>query len=233
MQKPENSKLSLFFFFSFLLFFSASQFLCCIFFFPLSASPTFSVLSVLTRINFNRMPQQISNRSTPRFLFGSSHTKKRKRKSMKARHSILSSSPGRRFFVVVSFFFFSFIFLPFFSVVEDLVARRVCSFLFFFLLHFQSFASPPVSSFAYRGNAQMSARHSFLPSFFYSCPFLFHVTNERNSMQLNSLSKGKVNKKKKKTTPQTAQNFWFRFRCTWKMRDSILKHTQKKPHSFL
>lgn len=133
MQKPENSKLSLFFFFSFLLFFSASQFLCCIFFFPLSASPTFSVLSVLTRINFNRMPQQISNRSTPRFLFGSSHTKKRKRKSMKARHSILSSSPGRRFFVVVSFFFFSFIFLPFFSVVEDLVARRVCSFLFFFL----------------------------------------------------------------------------------------------------
>lgn len=234
LQKPENNKLSLFFF---SLSCSSSALLSsCVafFFFPLSASPTFSVLSVLTRINFNRMPQQISNRSTPRILFGSSHTKKKKEKIHESSAFNIEQFAWSSVFRCCVFFFFFIYFSAIFFCCRRFSCKKGVFFSFFFsLLHFQSFASPPVSSFAYRGNAQMSARHSFLPSFFYSCPFLFHVTNERNSMQLNSLSKGKVNKKKKKTTPQTAQNFWFRFRCTWKMRDSILKHTQKKPHSFL
>lgn len=116
------------FFSSFLLFFSASQFLCCIFF-SCRLLRLFSVLNVLTRINFNRMPQQISNRSTPRFLFCSSHTKKEREKPWKL---------GIQYWavrLVVGFsllcLFFSFIFLLFFTAVEDLVARRVFSFFFF------------------------------------------------------------------------------------------------------
>lgn len=102
------------------------------FFFSLSASPTFSVLSVLTRINFNRMPQQISNRSTPRILFGSSHTKKKKEKIHESSAFNIEQFAWSSVFRCCVFFFFSFVFLPFFTVVEDLVARRVCSFLFFF-----------------------------------------------------------------------------------------------------
>ena len=132
MQKPENSKLSLFFFFLFPALLQRFSVPVLHFFFSLSASPTFSVLSVLTRINFNRMPQQISNRSTPRFLFGSSHTKKRKRKSMKARHSILSSSPGRRFFVVVSFFFFFICFSAIFYCCRRFSCKKGVFFSFFF-----------------------------------------------------------------------------------------------------
>ena len=224
----------LFFFFSLSCSSSALLSSCvAFFFFPVGFSNFFSVECVDTHQLQQNASADQQQKHTTVFIRQFTHKKKKEKIHESSAFNIEQFAWSSVFRCCVFFFFFSFVFLPFFTVVEDLVARRVCSFLFFFLLHFQSFASPPVSSFAYRGNAQMSARHSFLPSFFYSCPFLFHVTNERNSMQLNSLSKGKVNKKKKKTTPQTAQNFWFRFRCTWKMRDSILKHTQKKPHSFL
>lgn len=123
----------LFFFFSLSCSSSALLSSCvAFFFFPLSASPTFSVLSVLTRINFNRMPQQISNRSTPRILFGSSHTKKKKEKIHESSAFNIEQFAWSSVFRCCVFFFFSFVFLPFFTVVEDLVARRVCSFLFFF-----------------------------------------------------------------------------------------------------
>lgn len=141
---------------------------------------------------------------------------------MKARHSILSSSPGRRFFVVVSFFFIHF------SSIFYCCRRFSCKKgVFFFFLHFQSFSSPPVSSFAYRGNAQMSERHSLLSSF-YSCPFLFTLLIRGTACNSTRLQRAK---KKDNTTDST--EILVKVPVYLENEGLYFKAHTEKPHSFL